>query len=80
MVRVTFVNGVVRTYRDDEVIEIENYPPRDTPKAGWFRTREYPPEYRRCTALRINVLSEGHCVNLSQGLVEVAKIERLPNE
>lgn len=80
MIRVTFADGTVRTYRDDEVIEIENYPPRDTPKAGWTRTREYPPEYRRASPLRIGVLTVGHRVPLGHGFVEVTNIERVPNE
>ena len=80
MIRVTFADGTVYNYRDKEVIQIENYPPRTTPKQGWERTREYPPEYRRSSPLGINVLSVGRSVDLSQGFIKVTKIEHLPDE
>ena len=75
MVRVTFEDGSVMEHGDDEVIEIENYPPRDTPKPGWERTRDYPPEYRRATPLRIGVLTIGHHIRTSSGFIKVVKIE-----
>ncbi len=78
MLRVTLEDGSAIEYRDDEVIEIENYPPRDTPKAGWERTRDYPPEYRRASPLRISVLTVGHYVRTSKGFVKVVKVERQP--
>lgn len=77
MLRVTFENGAVHEYREDEVIEIENYPPRDTPKSGWVRTRDYPPEYRRATPLRAAVLTVGHHVCLHDGFIKVTDIKRL---
>lgn len=77
MLRVTFEDGSVIDYKDDDVIEIENYPPRDTPKAGWQRTRDYPPEYRRATPLRISVLTVGHCVSTGSGFLKVAHIEQV---
>lgn len=77
MVRVTFEDGTVIECKDDEVIEIENYPPRDTPKPGWERTRDYPPEYRRGTPLRISVLTVRHCVRTGSGFVKVKSIERV---
>lgn len=80
MIRVTFIDGTVRTYHDKEVIEIENYPPRTTPKQGWTQTREYPPEFRRGTPLGINVLTIGHRIHLSQGFVEVTNIEHVAAE
>lgn len=49
MVRVTFEDGGVIDFKGDDVIAIENSPARDTPKPGWQRTREYPPECRRAT-------------------------------
>lgn len=75
MVRVTFEDGSVIEYKDDEVIEIENYPPRDTPAPGWERTRDYPPEYRRASPLRISVLTVGHRVRTGRGFNRVSKIE-----
>lgn len=78
MLRVTLEDGSAIEYRDDEVIEIENYPPRDTPKPGWERTRDYPPEYRRASPLRISVLTVGHRVRTSKGFIKVVKIERQP--
>lgn len=80
MVRVTFENGEVREYGDNEVVRIETFPPRTTPKAGWERTREYPPEYRRATALHIGVLTVSHFMPISSGYQKVAKIEKLPGE
>jgi hypothetical protein len=77
MLRVTFEDGNIIDYKDDDVIEIENYPARDTPKPGWQRTREYPPEYRRATPLRIGVLAVGHCVSTGSGFLKVARIERV---
>ncbi|MBB3332736.1 hypothetical protein BDK63_003639 [Halomonas campaniensis] len=77
MLRVTFEDGTVQDYREDEVIEIENYPPSDTPKPGWERTRDYPPEYRRATPLRASVLTDRHRVHLHNGFIKVVKVEKL---
>lgn len=77
MLRVTFDNGTVSEFDPDEVIEVENYPPSDTPKKGWERTREYPPEYRRFTNLRARVLSLGHRVRLHDGIRTVVTVEVL---
>ena len=75
--RVAFEDGSVIEYKDDEVIEIENYPPRDTPAPGWERTRDYPPEYRRASPLRVGVLTVGHRVRTGSGFVKVVGIERV---
>ena len=77
MVRVTLEDGSVREYRDGEVIEIENFPPRDTPAPGYERTREYPPEYRRATPLNVGVLTVGRCIAAGSGFVKVVNIEQV---
>lgn len=77
MLRVTFEDSTVIDYKDDEVIEIENFPPRDTPAAGRECTRDYPPEYRRATPLRIGVLTVGHRVRTGGGFLKVVSIERV---
>jgi len=77
MIKVTFDDGTVIDYPDDAVIEIENYPRRETPKEGWERTREYPPEYRRFSPLRINVLTIGHTVRIHSGISKVTAMEHV---
>ncbi|MBK1702643.1 hypothetical protein [Thiococcus pfennigii] len=58
------------------MIEIESHPPRDTRAAGWVRTREYPPEYRRATPWSIDVLTVGKRGCTGGGFVKVTSIER----
>jgi hypothetical protein len=75
MLRVTFEDGTVLRLREDDTVEVENFPPRDTPKAGWERTRDYPPEYRRCTVLSVRILAPGTRVNTHEGILKVVSVE-----
>jgi hypothetical protein len=77
MLRVSFDDGTVIYHKDDEVSEIENFPPRETPAPGWERTRDYLPEYRRPTPLRMGVLTVGHRVRTANGFAKVKVIERV---
>lgn len=76
-VRVTYSDGTTQELSKADVVFIRNYPISDTPKPGYEKTREYPPEWSRFTPLRASVLAEGAYVSTGGKVVQVTAIEHL---
>lgn len=77
MYRITLVDGTVREFPDTDAVMVENFPPRTTPAKGYERTREYPPEYRRCSPILVSAVGPGIRISTDHGIVEIAKVERV---
>jgi len=77
MVRITLADGSTIEIPENGSVEVENYPPSETPKPGYVRTREYPPEWRRFTTFRPNVLAAGQTIRTHRGIQEIAAVERI---
>lgn len=72
--RVTYSNGTTVEIDDGEVIFIRNYPVSATSKAGYERTRDYPPEWSKFSPLRASVLAVGHYVSTGGQVLQVIDI------
>jgi hypothetical protein len=72
--RVTYSNGTTAEIDESEVIFIRNYPVSDTPKPGYERTRDYPPEWSKFTPLRAAVLVVGHYVSTGGQVLQVTDV------
>lgn len=80
MFRITLIDGTVREFSDTGAVMVENYPPRSTPAKGYERTREYPPEYRRCSPILVSAVGLGIRIETDRGILTIAKVEQLPND
>jgi len=79
MYRITLVDGTVLEFPDTDAVMVETHPARTTPAKGYERTREYPPEYRRCSPIRVSAVGSGMRIDTDHGIVEIAKVERVPS-
>lgn len=80
MIRITLTDGSTMEVPENGTVEVESYPPSETPKPGYVRTREYPPEWRRFTTFRPNVLGAGQTIRTHRGIQQIATVEHVPAE
>lgn len=76
-IRATFDNGVQQELAGTDIVFIRTHPPSETPKPGYEKTREYPPEFCKFTPLRASVLTEGAYVSTGGEMVRVKLLEHL---
>lgn len=75
-IRLTLEDGTVWDLTETSSVEVVNYPDRETPKDGWRRVREYPPQYIRTTTFHAKILSKGMRVIGDSGRpVAIASVE-----
>lgn len=72
--RVSYSNGTTAEIDEDEILFIRNYPVSTTPKPGYERTRDYPPEWSKFSPLRAAVLAIGHYVSTGGQVLRVTDI------
>lgn len=75
--KVTYDDGREQLLSAGDIVFIREHPPSETPKAGYERTRDYPPEFCKFTPLRASVLAVGHYVSTGGKIVRVKHLERL---
>jgi hypothetical protein len=75
--KVTYDDGSQQEMDAGETVFIRAHPPSETPKPGYERTREYPPEFCKFTSLRASVLTVGAHVSLGGKVVRVRAVEHL---
>lgn len=75
--KVTYDDGSHDELEDSDIVFIRAHPPSETPKLGYEKTREYPPEFSKFTPLRASVLTVGARVNSGGKMVQVKLLEHL---
>lgn len=75
--KVTFDNGAQQELAPEDTVFIRPHPPSETPKLGYEKTRDYPPEFCKFTPLRASVLTLGAYVSTGDGIVRVKLLEHL---
>jgi hypothetical protein len=75
--KVTFDNGTQQELAPDDIVFIRAHPPSETPKPGYEKTRDYPPEFCKFTPLRASVLTVGAYVSTGGTMVRVRLLEHL---
>lgn len=75
--RIIYDNGMQQEISDTDILFIRAHPPSETPKPGYEKTRDYPPEFCKFTPLRASVLTEGAYVSTSDKMLRVKLIEHL---
>ena len=75
--RVTFDNGTQQELAAGDTVFIRAHPPSETPKPGYERTLDCPPEFCKFTPLRASVLTVGTYVSTGDNMVRVSLVEYL---
>lgn len=75
--KVTYDDESLQELEDSDIVFIRALPPSETPKSGYEKTREYPPEFCKFTPLRASVLTVGAHVSTGGKMIRVKLIEHL---
>ena len=75
--KVTYDDGSRQELDGGQTVFIRAHPPSETHKPGYEKTREYPPEFCKFTALRASVLTVGAHVRIGGKMVRVKLLEEL---
>lgn len=75
--KVTYDDGSQQEFDSGDTVFIRAHPPSETPKPGYEKTREYPPEFCKLTSLRASVLTVGAHVSIGGKIVRVKLLEQL---
>lgn len=75
--KVTYDDGSEQDLAPGDIVFIRAHPPIETPKPGYEKTREYPPEFCKFTPLRASVLTVGAYVSTGGKVVRVKLLEHL---
>lgn len=74
---VTYDDGSQQFLDAGDIVFIRAHPPSETPKPGYERTREYPPEFCKFTPLRASVLTVGAYVSTGGKMLRVKQLEHV---